>query len=503
MFRPPLRPVRLVQDLLLRTAARLPDKPALVCTDGRFTYAEILARAATLAAELAERGVGRGDRVIVFADNAALAALAFWAVPLAGAVVSIVHPQTRAERLRWLLDDAGAAALITQPHLAAEWEPAVEGQATLRAVLTALPAARPDAMPPRPSNIDLDLAAIIYTSGSTGEPKGVMLTHANVLAACTSILEYLGTAEDDVTLGMLPLSFDYGLYQWIMSVATGGTLVLERGAAYPAWIVRRIVDQGVTIVPVVPMIATQLMHDETARAADFSRVRTVTNTAAALESRHVAGLRALFPRARLFSMYGLTECKRCTYLPPEDLDRKPGSVGIAIPGTEVWVIDEDGRRLGPGATGQLVVRGRTVMQGYWNKPEHTARRLAPGPLPGERVLLTGDLCRMDDEGYVWFVARMDSIIKSRGEKVAPREVEQAILALPGVRDVAVIGVPDELLGEAVKAFVVLEPGAVLDERDVVNACQRRLEGFKVPKSVSFVDELPRTTTGKVSRHELA
>jgi acyl-CoA synthetase (AMP-forming)/AMP-acid ligase II len=202
-------------------------------------------------------------------------------------------------------------------------------------------------------------------------------------------------------------------------------------------------------------------------------------------------------------MYGLTECKRCTYLPPADIERKPTSVGIAIPNTELWLVDENDARLGPGETGQLVIRGATVMRGYWEKPEATAKKLRPGPLPGELVLYTGDLCKLDDEGYLYFVARMDDVIKSRGEKVAPKEVETTITNLPGVKEVAVIGVPDELLGQAVKAFVVLEEGVTMTERDLQKLCQQRMESFMVPKFVTFVADLPKTNTGKVKKTGLS
>jgi acyl-coenzyme A synthetase/AMP-(fatty) acid ligase len=202
-------------------------------------------------------------------------------------------------------------------------------------------------------------------------------------------------------------------------------------------------------------------------------------------------------------MYGLTECKRCSYLPPEDLDRKPGSVGVAIPNTELWIVDDQGRRLGPNQVGQLVVRGATVMLGYWEKPEATAEKLRPGPLPGERVLYTGDYCRFDDEGYLYFVGRMDDIIKSRGEKVPPKEVEGVLLNLPGVKEAAVVGVPDPILGQAVKAFVVLETTASYTDKQIQRECQSRLEAYMVPREIVFVADLPKTQTGKIKKTGLA
>jgi acyl-coenzyme A synthetase/AMP-(fatty) acid ligase len=210
-------------------------------------------------------------------------------------------------------------------------------------------------------------------------------------------------------------------------------------------------------------------------------------------------LRDIFPAARIYSMYGLTECKRCTYLPPKDIDRKPASVGIAIPNTEMWIVDEDGNKVDPDTVGQLVIRGATVMKGYWEKPEATAKKLKSGPVPGEQVLYTGDYCKMDEEGYLYFVGRMDDIIKSRGEKVAPKEVENVLMNIPGVKEAAVIGVPDDILGQAIKAFVVFEEGVTMNEKQLQKECQRRLENFMVPKHIVEVASLPKTDTGKIKK----
>jgi len=331
----------------------------------------------------------------------------------------------------------------------------------------------------------------------------VMLTHRNMMTACTSIASYLELAEDEVILNVLPLAFDYGLYQMIMAFRTGARLVLERSFAFPAQVLALIRQERVTGFPGVPTIFAALSELKSLRDQDFSSIRYVTNTAAALPLKHILMLQELFSSARIYSMYGLTECKRCTYLPPEDLKRKPLSVGIAIPNTEMWIVDEHDRRVGPGVVGQLVIRGATVMKGYWGKPEATARKLKPGPLPGEQVLYTGDYCRMDTEGYLYFVGRGDEIIKSRGEKVAPKEVENVLMDIPGVREAAVIGVPDELLGQAVKAFVVMENGRTIGEKQLQMECQKRLENFMVPKSIVVVASLPMTDTGKLKKTALS
>ncbi len=510
----------LLHDYLFDSAARFPDKAAVVCRDERVTYAELEARSNALAHTLVENGVGRGDRVVIFLENGVEAVVAFWAVLKANAVASVVNPQTKNDKLAYLLNDCRATALVSDGRLASGFARAAAQSTYLRIVVLSGPRPEVDGVrrvvgfseaiaegrrdaPPVRRAIDIDLAALIYTSGSTGDPKGVMLTHRNMLTAATSISAYLENDESDVILNVLPLAFDYGLYQMIMAFRVGARLVLERSFSYPAEVLNIVVREKVTGFPGVPTIFAILAELKSLSSYDFSSIRYVTNTAAALPVKHITMLGRIFPSARIYSMYGLTECKRCSYLPPEDVARKPESVGIAIPNTELWIVDEHGERVGPNEVGQLVVRGATVMRGYWEKPEETAKKLRPGPLPGEHVLYTGDYCKLDEEGYLYFVGRMDDIIKSRGEKVAPKEVESAIVAIPGVKDAAVIGVPDDLLGQAVKAFVVLEEGVRLTEKEIDGECRRRLEGWMVPKFIELRDALPTTTTGKVKKNALA
>ncbi|MER8407481.1 class I adenylate-forming enzyme family protein [Mesorhizobium sp. M0701] len=513
--------VPLLHDYLTHSASRLGEKVALVCGNQRVTYGDLDMRSNAIAHHLTDAGIARGDRVVVFADNTVEAVVAFWAVLKANAVVCIVNPLTKSDKLDYLLNDCRPTALITDKHLHSIFREPARNCPSLRRMIVSGPiepsdlqelphAVRWDAAvaaarstPPARRCIDIDLAAIIYTSGSTGEPKGVMLTHRNMIAACASISSYLALAEDEVILNVLPLAFDYGLYQMIMAFGAGARLVLERSFAFPAQILGLIKQERVTGFPGVPTIFAALGELRSLRDQDFSSIRYVTNTAAALPLKHILLLQELFSGARIYSMYGLTECKRCTYLPPEDLERKPSSVGIAIPNTEMWIVDEHDRRVGPGVVGQLVIRGATVMKGYWGKPEATARKLKPGPLPGEQVLYTGDYCRMDAEGYLYFVGRGDEIIKSRGEKIAPKEVENVLMNIAGVREAAVIGVPDELLGQAVKAFVVMEQGSMIGEKQLQKECQRRLENFMVPKSIVIVPSLPMTDTGKLKKTALS
>ncbi|MCA9621350.1 MAG: acyl--CoA ligase [Myxococcales bacterium] len=507
----------LLQDFLLDAARERPDAVALVEGDVEVTFGEVERRSRAVAAFLTERGVARGDRVIVFGDNSIDTVVAFWSALRADAVVSVVSPQTKADKLAYLLDDCRASALFADRRTA-RTAIAARGQAKQQPLLVFTDDVAPPAEPEKVATwaealaevpaelprraIDVDLASIIYTSGSTGLPKGVMLTHRNMISAAVSVSTYLEMAQDDVVFCALPLSFDYGLYQVIMSARVGATVVIERSFAYPAQAIQVMQKRKVTGFPGVPTMFALLQSMDAAWKLDWSSIRYVSNTAAALSQRQIGFLRELFKDARVYSMYGLTECHRCTYLPPADLPNKPGSVGLAIPNTEMWIVDDDGRRLAPTQVGELVIRGSTVMRGYWEKPEATQKRLRPGPLPGEMVLYTGDLCRMDEDGYLYFVGRMDDIIKSRGEKVAPKEVENALNDLDGVLESAVIGVEDPVLGQAVKAFVVLRAGATLTAAEVQRACSAKLESFMVPKYVEIIDELPKTTTGKIKKTDL-
>lgn len=509
----------LVQDFLQNSAERLPDKAALICESKRLTYSAIDAMANRLANALINAGVRRGDRVAIYLHNSVEAVVGIFAALKAGAVFVVVNNTTKKDKLTYILNNCQAAALLIDARrvlLADELirdVPSLQvcifcgqnaaGMAAERQRCLAFETVQADYTAQRPPrvNIDLDLACLIYTSGSTGDPKGVMSDHSNVVFAATSIITYLQNREDDIVINVLPLSFDYGLYQLMMVFKFGGTLVLERSFAFPAAMLKRIEEERVTGLPGVPTIyAVLLQHDLS--PYDLSSLRYLSNTAAALPPNHIIELQEKFPDVTIFSMYGLTETKRTLYLPPDQLKLRPGSVGIAIPGTEVWIEDEQGSRLPPGQIGELVVRGRHVMRGYWNNPEATANRYRPGAIPGERLCYTGDLFRMDDDGYMYFVGRKDDIIKSRGEKVAPKEIETVLYKLHGVTEAAVIGVPDPILGQAIKAFVVV-PDNHLTEAEVMAHCREHLEDYMMPKYIEFREELPKTSSGKIKKTDLS
>ncbi len=503
----------LVQQFLEQSADRCPDKVALICNGQRLTYADVEAQANRLAQALMAQGVQRGDRVALFLPNCVELVIGIFATLKAGAVFVPINYTMKADKCAYILNNCAAKVLIASGRQTAVLEQLRPMVPSLKAIILTSPvnsAAMPDlgydaiqadyaADRPAVLNIDRDLACLIYTSGSTGDAKGVMSDHSNVVFAASAIIQYVGNVETDIVIDLLPLSFDYGLYQLLMVFKFGGTLVLETGFTFPAAILKRMAEERVTGFPGVPTMYTMLLKLDLS-PYDLSSLRYLTNTAAALPPSHIAAIRAKFPATTLFSMYGLTETKRTLYLPPEQLDQRPGAVGIAIPGTEVWVEDAAGQRLGPGQVGELVVRGRHVMRGYWNDPVRTAARFRPGAVPGEQLCYTGDLFKMDEAGFFYFVARQDDVIKSRGEKVPPKEVENVLYGLAGVREAAVIGVPDPVLGQAVKAFVVVDEP--LTAVDVMRHCRAHLEDCMMPKYVELRDELPKTATGKIKKTDL-
>jgi acyl-CoA ligase (AMP-forming) (exosortase A-associated) len=356
--------------------------------------------------------------------------------------------------------------------------------------------------------ISNDLAAILYTSGSTGKPKGVMLSHANLLAGSRIVSTYLGISRNERILSILPFSFDYGLNQLLTSVENGATLVLL-SFLFPDQIVRELLRERITgLAGVPPMWSLLAQPKSSLHRNNFPSLRYITNSGGAMPLSVLESLRKTLPGTKIFLMYGLTEAFRSTYLPPEELDKRPTSMGKAIPDTEIFVVNEKGGLCGPGEVGELVHRGPTVSLGYWGRPDATAKVLRPNPfLPPEvespeKVCYSGDLVKMDEEGFLYFATRRDQTIKSSGYRISPNEVEEVIYGSGKVQEVAVIGTPDEMLGQAVKAFVVPLDSNGFDVEELISFCGEKMPRYMVPKSVEVMDSLPKTSSGKIDYPEL-
>lgn len=522
----------LLNDFLKQSALRIPDKAALWCNGKSVSYAQLNSSAVGVGSGLHHSGVSRQDRVAVYLENSIEAVISIYGILYASAVFVIINPHVKQRKLVHILNDCNVKAVITDSNGFANLKSVLTDIVDCRSILITNYGTTASASFENPEkeilnshctivsfeqflknhvdtsiaggrNIDIDLASLMYTSGSSGVPKGVMLTHRNMVLAVNSITHYLQNVQDDIILNYLPLSFDYGLYQVLMSIAFGGTVILEKAFVYSYQAIQIIKKYSVTGFPLVPAMAALLLQMKTIDKTDLSSIRYITNTGQALPPAHIRGIQELFSNAKIYSMYGLTECKRALYLPPEELPKRPESVGIAIPNTEVWLIDENGGRITtPGLPGELVIRGGHVMKGYWNLPEETAAVLKSGNLPDEKILMSGDLFKMDEDGFLYFISRKDDMIKSGGERISPREIENVLHEIPEVSAAAVVAVPDQILGNAVKAYIVIKDGYTISKDAVLKFCSTLLEHTRIPKYIEFIDKLPTGLTGKVRKKDL-
>jgi acyl-CoA ligase (AMP-forming) (exosortase A-associated) len=355
----------------------------------------------------------------------------------------------------------------------------------------------------REDSISKDLAAILYTSGSTGKPKGVMLSHANVMAGSTIVSTYLGITSSERILAVLPFSFDAGMNQLMTAFQQGGTIVLIN-FVFAREIVQALLKERITGLAGVPTVWSLLAQpNSTLHKQPLPDLRYITNTGGAMPQAVLKVLRQHLTTTKIFLMYGLTEAFRSTYLPPEELDRRPTSMGKAIPDTEILVLDEHGKPCKPGEPGELVHRGPTVSLGYWNRPEDTARALRPNPLLApamgdcERVCYSGDLVKMDEDGFLYFIGRRDTMIKTSGIRISPTEVEEVLFQTGKLRGAAVIGIPDDILGQVIKAFIVPKDGIPLDTNALLVLCGEKMPRYMLPKFIEVLEELPKTSSGKV------
>lgn len=477
------------------------DKPLIVDPERRYSYAEIGALCDWIAAWLVSARVRRGDRVIVQLRKSAHEVAAMLAVAKIGAVFVNVNAALTADQLRFIAQDSGATAFVLEPAAA----PAVAGApillpsddagafATLAPPVSATPV------------LDSDLAAIIYTSGSTGAPKGVMLSHRNIVTGARSVARYLKLAEDDRLLSVLPYSFDYGLNQLTTMLLMGGTVVHHR-VAMASEVVRAMVRHDITGLAAVPPLMMQIVRLLVAQPTALPALRRVTNSGGAIPDATLARMSDVFPGVDIVLMYGLTEAFRSTFLSPDRFLDKRGSIGRSIPGAEIHVIKHGEGAAGPGEQGELVHRGPLVSMGYWNRPQATAEKIRPCPeladrIGDERVVYSGDTVRIDDDGDLWFVGRTDALIKTSGFRVSPDEVEDIVHASGQVADVVAFGAADDLLGQTVQIAVTLLPGAT---RDALMAhCRRAMPPYMVPRAIHvWPNAMPRTPSGKLARPDV-
>jgi len=509
----------LIWHLLRDSVRRTPDKEALVHGDQRLTYRAVARRTAGLATALRSAGVKRGDRVGIYVEASIPQVISIFGISQAEGVYVPINALLHAEQVTHIAHDCGMKALITTSAKASALAEIFDKVPSLEFLIVIsegesqnlqLPVHRFEQMcatePPavwQESAIEKDLAAILYTSGSTGKPKGVMLSHANVVAGSRIVSTYLGISENERILAVLPFSFDAGMNQLMTAFEKGGTLVLIN-FTFAREIVQMLLKERITGLAGVPTLWSLLAQPNSAlNKQPMSDLRYITNTGGAMPQAVLKVLRQSLPSTKVFLMYGLTEAFRSTYLPPEELDRRPTSMGKAIPDTEILVLNEHGQLCKPGEPGELVHRGPTVSLGYWNRPEDTARALRRNPLLApelgdcERVCYSGDVVKMDEDGFLYFIGRRDTMIKSSGFRISPTEVEEVLFQTGKLRGAAVIGVPDEVLGQVIKAFVVPRDGEPLDADTLLALCAEKMPRYMIPKFVEVLTDLPKTSSGKV------
>ncbi|MGE5651931.1 MAG: acyl-CoA ligase (AMP-forming), exosortase A system-associated [Bacillota bacterium] len=513
----------LVHELLLRSAKERPHAKALTYQAHSQDYGSLAAQVLSMAGALRQLGLERGERVGVYLEKRIETVVGLFGAAAAGGVFVPINPLLKAEQVAYILGDCNVKTLVTSADRLRLLAPALAACPDLRTVimvdssedLPELPGVArlrwDDVLARRqqacfPSMIDTDMAAILYTSGSTGKPKGVVLSHRNLVAGAKSVSSYLENTPEDRLLAVLPLSFDYGLSQLTTAFHVGASVVLLNHLL-PQDVVRTVAQEGITGLAAVPPLWIQLAQ---LKWPEKLKLRYITNSGGAMQRTTLDALRGALPDTKVFLMYGLTEAFRSTYLAPEQLDRRPDSIGKAIPNAEVLVLREDGTPCAPGEPGELVHRGALVSMGYWNDAEKTAERFKPipSPHPGlpipELAVWSGDTVRMDEEGFLYFISRRDEMIKTSGYRVSPTEVEEVVYATGMVAEAAAFGVPHPSLGQAIVVVAVPRERELTDAKSLLAACKPKLPAYMLPSRMEiWSGSLPRNPNGKIDRKLLA
>jgi acyl-CoA ligase (AMP-forming) (exosortase A-associated) len=514
----------LLHELPLLGAERSPDAAALRDDDGCVTYAELAEQIRGFSAGLSDLGVGRSERVAIYLDKRRETVVASFGAPAHGAVFVPVNPLLKPEQVAYILRDCSVRVLVTSGERLRALAPVLAQCPDLRQIVVVggSGASEPSgrcamlrwdellSTAPQGSHrvVDTDMVGILYTSGSTGRPKGVVLSHRNMVAGAKSVASYLGNHEGDVLLAALPLSFDAGFSQLTTAFHAGASVVLLN-YLLPKDVVKAAARHRVTGITAVPPLWIQLTQVSWPEEA-AGQLRYFANTGGRMPFETLKRLRILLPHAKPYLMYGLTEAFRATYLPPEEVDRRPDSIGKAIPNSEVLVLRADGTPCDADEPGELVQRGALVAQGYWNDPEKTAERFRvlprreSGLVIPEIAVFSGDTVRRDADGFIYFIGRSDEMIKSSGYRISPNEVEEVLYGTQLIGECAAFGVPHPALGETVAVVVTPAEAQPLELGRLQALCRERLPAYMVPSEIVVrAGPLPRNSNGKIDRKSLS
>ena len=504
----------LLHHLLCRSAESAPDATAVIEAGRRATYAELEQQASSTAAQLAAAGVQRGDRVVLALQNSIEFVTSYFGILKAGAVVVPVQPGPRNDRLQKIVQDCEPAGCIvddaTWPFMTAAGgarlgaafvvprQTSTPVPAGAEALLDGETQAAPVVARPADAAVtEHDLAAIIYTSGSTGAPRGVMLTHRNITANTDSIVQYLSLSAADRVMVILPFYYVYGLSLLHTHIAVGGSLVVDNRFAFPNVVLQAMRDHAVTGFAGVPSTFALLLHRSNLRHTALPSLRYVTQAGGPMPPARIHEWLGVLPDVPFYVMYGATEASaRLTYLPPDELRRRPASIGCAIPGVTIRVRRADGEIAAAGEVGELVASGPNIAQGYWNRPDESRERFRSD---GYR---TGDLGYADEDGFLYLVGRQTEMLKIGAHRVSALEIEEALHEHPAVHEAAVVGVPHEVLDEAALAYVVLRDGEHATDRELIAFARTKLAEHKVPVRIALIPEIPKTPAGKLDKRAL-
>jgi acyl-CoA ligase (AMP-forming) (exosortase A-associated) len=513
----------LLHEIPRRQADRDASRTALVLKNERLRYGELAERIDAVAAGLLRLGCERRDRVAVFLPKQFETVIAMFGAARAGCVFVPVNPLLKPAQVAHILRDCNVRVLVTSSGRLELLRDELAHCLDLRYVVVVDDGGAPGAKTPQSLTwqtlldaaqapqphrvIDTDMAAILYTSGSTGKPKGVVLSHRNMVTGAHSVAQYLGNAADDRLLAALPFSFDYGFSQLSTSFHVGASVTLM-DYLFPRDILTTLAKERITGLAGVPPLWAQLSELQWPGDSS-SHLRYITNSGGAMPGATLSKLRATLPKTQVFLMYGLTEAFRSTYLPPSEIDKRPGSMGKAIPNAEIVVVRPDGTPCAPNEPGELVHRGSLVALGYWGDSDKTQLRFRPAPgLPDglripEIAVWSGDTVRTDEDGFLYFVGRTDEMIKTSGYRVSPTEVEEVVFATGLVMDAAAVGVKHVKLGQAIVVVATPAAGRAPESNAVLDHCRKELPAFMVPAQIEWRDELPRNPNGKYDRPKLA
>jgi long-chain acyl-CoA synthetase len=505
-----------VYDYLFRSTERFPDKEFLIHGNERHTYSEIFDASLTLAKWLLSTDIHSNFRACILTDSPLEYITSYFAILIAGGIAVGLNTQTSERTLKTILNDCKPTVLFANSKYRKYIERISDSVQSLTNIVLSgpkidLPSDESTSwhdrnqiveLPPsdnfQPPTIDTaSIAQIIYTSGTTGNPKGVMLRHSNLIANTNSIVEYLQLADTDRVMAVLPFFYSYGNSVLLTHIAAGGSMVVNQNFLYPNVILDEMVRENVTGFSGVPSTYAILLNRSAIRQYQFPKLRYVTQAGAAMSPKLVHQLKEIMPTTDIFIMYGQTEAAaRLSYLDPKEIYRKAGSIGMAIPGVTLQLLDRQGKPVPPGDVGEIVAQGDNIMFGYWEKPEETAKVLRSG------CLHTSDLAKMDEEGFLYIVSRKDDMIKSGSHRIAPKEIEEIILEHDAVYEVAVVGMEDDILGESIRACIVLKTENPCNAKEIILHCRRNLPAYKIPHQITFYDELPKTATGKICKGKL-